>query len=147
MCERPEASVESLPPPEPDALREPRDIRESSRPLPPPQTVVSESKLPATDEKPPDRARIDAPARMTENIKPDYPAGSRSRKEEGNVVLELEILESGRVGEAKVAVSSGYRELDASAVKAAMRTRFSPARSGGKAVSSRAKITVRFVLK
>ena len=148
-----ERPVDPLPgaplPPEPreDELPKPVDIAETARELPPPQPVaVAESQNREEGEAAPNRARVDVPPAALDTIKPKYPSGARARREEGNVVLELEVLESGRVGEAAVAVSSGYPELDAAALKSASRARFKPAQSGGKPVAARARITVRFVL-
>ena len=148
--ERPDDPAPDAPrPPElrEDASPKPLDIAETARELPPPQpVVVVESEDREKGETAPNRARVDVPPRSLDTIKPKYPSGARARREEGNVVLELEILANGRVGEAAVAVSSGFPELDAAALKSALRARFAPAQSDGKPVAARARITVRFVL-
>lgn len=95
----------------------------------------------------PRQAKIDAPPRPLRSIKPEYPKGARMRGEEGNVVLEIEVDERGRCAAAKVASSSGFPELDMSAVKSVKAARFSPAKSGGHSVSSSARITLTFRLK
>ena len=48
---------------------------------------------------------------------------------------------------AKVAVSCGFAELDAAAVKAALAARFVPAKAGNSPVSSVARLTLSFRLK
>lgn len=79
--------------------------------------------------------------------KPDYPPVSRRLGQEGTVVLSLYILESGRVGEAKVKTSSGFPKLDEAAVTHALRAwRFRPATENGKAVPVWHDFRVKFTL-
>ena len=150
------------PPPEPDPLPEPPPAPEPSPPEPEPPAPKPELPPPAPDPPPappeppsspqpppsaPKQARIDAPPRPLKSIRPNYPKGARQRNEEGDVTLELAISASGRVESAAVVSSSGHEELDAAALLAAERTRFSPARSGSRAVSASARITITFRLK
>ena len=95
----------------------------------------------------PRQARLDAPPKLKRNIKPDYPKGARQRGEQGDVVLEIRVGAEGTVGDVKVAVSSGFAELDAAAVKAAKAAKFSPAWSGHEAVASTARLKMQFKLK
>ena len=95
----------------------------------------------------PRQARLDAPPKPRRNIKPDYPKGARQRGEQGDVVLEIRVNAEGTVDGVKVAVSSGFAELDEAAIKAAKAARFSPARSGHDAVASTARLKLQFKLK
>ena len=95
----------------------------------------------------PRQARLDAPPKPKRNIKPDYPRGARQRGEQGDVILEIRVNAAGAVDGVKVAVSSGFAELDEAAVKAARAARFSPARSGHEAVASTARLKLQFKLK
>ena len=95
----------------------------------------------------PRQARLDAPPKPKRNIKPDYPKGARQRGEQGDVVLEIRVNAEGTVDGVKVAVSSGFAELDEAAIKAAKAARFSPARSGHDAVASTARLTLSFKLR
>lgn len=108
--------------------------------VPPPAPAVAPAPAPR-------QARIDAPPSPRRTIKPAYPEGARRRGEEGNVTLELSVNAAGGVDEVAVLVSSGFAELDAAAVKAARAARFTPAKSGGRAVSARAHLTLEFRLK
>ena len=92
------------------------------------------------------QARVDAPPRPRRTIKPEYPKGARQRGEQGNVTLEIEIGVDGVCGAARVAVSCGFAELDAAAVKAALAARFVPAKKGNSPVSSVARLTLSFRL-
>jgi len=103
---------------------------------------------PCAPAKPSDveQARVDAPPRPLREIRPEYPKESRLRREEGDVTLLLGIDARGHVSSAEIAVPSGFPELDAAAVRAALKARFSPARIGRTAVPSSARITIRFRL-
>jgi periplasmic protein TonB len=63
------------------------------------------------------------------NPKPHYPLVSRRLKEQGLVVVKLCVSEQGIVGEAVVSKSSGFQNLDQSALKALSQWRFSPVAS------------------
>ena len=93
------------------------------------------------------QAKIDAPPRQRSSIRPDYPKGARQRGEQGDVVLTLAIGKSGEVERVSVAETSGFPELDDAAVAAAKKARFTPARSGGKAVASQARLKLTFKLR
>ena len=95
----------------------------------------------------PRQARLDAPPKPKRNIRPDYPKGARQRGEQGDVVLEIRVNVEGTVDGVKVAVSSGFAELDEAAVKAAKAAKFSPARSGHDPVASTARLKLQFKLK
>ena len=77
-----------------------------------------------------------------------YPPASKRAGEEGTVVLRLYVLESGRIGEAKVAKSSGFPRLDEAAVKEAERNwRFVPGKEDGKPVAMWHDVAMTFRLK
>ena len=95
----------------------------------------------------PKQAKIDAPPSPKRAIRPEYPRGSRLRKEEGDVVLEIHVAADGGVSELRVVGSSGFAELDEAAVRAAMAARFTPAKSGRDAVASVARLKLTFKLK
>jgi protein TonB len=56
--------------------------------------------------------------------KPHYPLASRRLREQGLVVVKLCVNEQGMVGEAEVSKSSGFKNLDQSALKALSQWRF-----------------------
>lgn len=80
------------------------------------------------------------------NIPPAYPLRSREEGEEGLVVLDIEILVDGRVGEVVVAQSSGYTRLDRAARCAIKQWRFTPARVNGIATPVKRRIPIIFTL-
>lgn len=79
--------------------------------------------------------------------RPEYPASSVRKAEEGTVELLLYVLPNGRVGDAKVSRGSGFQRLDEAALREAKRSwRFIPATSGGQAVGSWGTFAVTFKL-
>lgn len=116
-------------------------------PEPPEGRAAMPSPTPVETRPAPQQAHIDAPPSLVESIRPKYPNASRRRGHHGSVVLEIDVSDTGAVVGAKVVKSSGHAELDAAAVKAAMAAVLTPAKSNGKPVSSRARITIDFKLK
>ena len=77
---------------------------------------------------------------------PNYPEASRSRGEQGDVLLKVEVLANGRVGQLEVERSSGYTRLDESALRTVRNWRFKAARKGRDAVICWVNIPVTFRL-
>ena len=79
---------------------------------------------------------------------PDYPSYSQKLGEEGRVQLLVFVLPNGRVGEAKVAVSSGFKRLDEAALREALRSwRFLPNTVDGVPTGSWNQIAITFRMK
>ena len=78
---------------------------------------------------------------------PNYPPEERRRGIEGTTVLIVSIDASGGVLDVEVEKSSGNRNLDREAVKAAKRWRFNPETRDGKKVASRVRVPVDFVMR
>lgn len=98
---------------------------------------LTESAVPTFDRSP----------AYTYNPKPKYPRAARRRGQEGTVVLLIEVLASGRVGEVAIEESSGHELLDGAAMKAVRRWRFTPAKKGSVPVRASVKVPVEFNLK
>jgi protein TonB len=71
-------------------------------------------------------------------VKPRYPESARRRGIEGTVLLKMRITAQGRVEDVQVVRSTGYPELDESAIEAVRRWRFEPARRNGAPVAEEA---------
>lgn len=80
---------------------------------------------------------------------PNYPEQARRAGIEGTVVLKIEILANGRVGEVTIHRSSGSELLDQAAAAAVQRWRFVPAkvRETGQAIACQTTMPVVFKLK
>jgi len=108
---------------------------------------------PVTADPPINTAAISAPSPLRSDPRfplerPDYPATDVRLGHEGIVRLLIYVLPNGRVGDVKIAQSSGYPSLDASAArKAKAAWRFVPATSGsGQAVAAWGTFDVKFEL-
>ncbi len=88
----------------------------------------------------------DAGASDLHNPKPPYPPVSRSKGEQGTVLLKVCVAATGAVDSVDVAKSSGYVRLDRSANDTVMRWRFHPARKGGQPVALCYQLPIRFSL-
>jgi TonB family protein len=63
------------------------------------------------------------------NYQPAYPDSAQVNGEQGNVVLKLSVTDNGRVRGVQVVRSSGFEDLDNSAVAGVMSWRYLPADS------------------
>jgi TonB family protein len=84
--------------------------------------------------------------RYAENPKPVYPLEAREKGYQGEVLLRVEILPNGRVGQVEVKKSSGYEVLDQSALVAVKKWKFIPARKGEVAIPFWVNIPIKFQL-
>lgn len=76
--------------------------------------------------------RRGAVADFTTCERPEYPRASQRNEEEGVSTLSFLVSVDGTVLQSKVVQSSGYAELDAAALSALSRCRFTPAEANGK---------------
>jgi TonB family protein len=81
-----------------------------------------------------------------ENPKPLYPQEAREKGYEGEVVLRVEVLISGRVGQIEIKKSSGYELLDLSALTTVKQWRFIPAKKDEVPIPLWVNIPVKFQL-
>jgi len=84
--------------------------------------------------------------RYAQNPKPVYPSEARDKGYEGEVLLRVEVLSNGRVGQVEVKKSSGYEVLDQSALATLKQWKFIPARKGDVAISFWVNIPIKFQL-
>lgn len=92
------------------------------------------------------RSGVAAP-KYGENPKPFYPLEAREKGYQGDVVVKVEVLPNGQVGQVEVEKSSGYEILDQSAVAAVKKWRFIPARKGGVTIPCWVNIPIKFRLR
>lgn len=109
----------------------------NTRPTTPPP-IAAPTPLPRT------APRSDARRPLSQ---PEYPPSSRRAGEAGTVILEVYVLETGRVGEARVKQSSGFPRLDEAAVREVKRSwRLVPGTENGKPVPMWGQFAVTFKL-
>ena len=84
--------------------------------------------------------------KYAENPKPVYPQEAKEKGHEGEVILRVEVLSNGRVGQIEVRRSSGYESLDRSALTTVKQWRFMPAKKGDIAIPLWVNIPIKFQL-
>lgn len=84
--------------------------------------------------------------RIRSNPKPLYPLEARRARQEGTVILDVQVSADGIPLSVSLAHSSGFPSLDRAAVAAARAWRFEPAQTAGVAIRSRVQVPVRFQL-
>ena len=75
-----------------------------------------------------------------------YPPASQNDGEEGTVTLRFIVQPDGSVSDIRIARSSGYRRLDAAAVRSLRRAKFQPATCHGKPIAMRIHYSFTFEL-
>jgi protein TonB len=81
-----------------------------------------------------------------DNPAPSYPVFAKRAREQGKVILRVQVDASGQVAGIEVHQSSGHERLDKAALAAVRRWRFVPARSGDRAVAGIALVPISFQL-
>ena len=141
--EKKEKEVSSLkqfkPKPKPKKIIEPK-------PLPPVQNFQHVN-MPIDNFGGMGESRLERPV-ITRNPKPPYPYRARRAGFEGEVLLEIDIEKSGRVGNATILKTSGRSDCDESARKTILeRWKFTPAKRFGMPVATIERILVEFRLR
>ena len=152
-------------PPPPEPVREPMPepippvmVEPPPAPVPQPLPKALPARRAAPREQPADTPKratgsagprgvgTDAKPNYLSNPPPAYPLASKAAREEGVVLLSVEVNAQGRPASVRVRRSSGFPRLDEAALRAVRGWRFSPARIGGIAISSEVQVPVRFQL-
>jgi len=134
-----------VPPIEQPVLRHDDDStapRDTTQDPPPPRREVITEKPGAGPEIV--LPRLDARYPFSE---PVYPSSEIRQEHEGTVVLRLQILADGRVGEVQIEASSGFPKLDESAAREARRWRMKPGTQNGVAAAMWATVPISFQLR
>lgn|GEM_PF-2262626 len=141
-------SARPLPRKNPTPEKSPKPTPRASSPTPPPEASVRDTRKPPRPT--PTAVALCAgphanrmrPARLE---KPTYPVMSRSRGEEGTVILSFDVDPSGRANAIQVNRSSGHSRLDEAAVEA-LRRSFLAVRENGASEVARRTISYSFRL-
>ena len=80
------------------------------------------------------------------NPKPVYPPLARRRGQQGTVMLQVMVLENGRVEQVTLHRSSGFALLDKAALDTVKKWQFFPGTENGRPVSTRVLVPVHFKL-
>lgn len=117
---------------------------------PAPVAQVSPSAAAAPQAVAPVAAASTAPrfdADYLDNPAPVYPPISRREREQGKVLVRVQVDPSGVARQVALSLSSGYERLDKAALTAVARWRFVPARSGSEPVAAWVVVPIVFSLK
>jgi protein TonB len=153
---RPVAAAEPQPTPTPTLRPQPQpQPQPTPKPAPQPQPTTakqaqSQQPRPATQPIAVAAAPMAAPdvgPKPTSSPKPPYPLTAFKAKQEGRVVLELEVLEDGAVGQVRLAQSSTVESLDESALATVKKWKYSPAQKGGQIVKQWIRVSILFEVK
>ncbi|RJP57335.1 MAG: energy transducer TonB [Candidatus Auribacter fodinae] len=85
-------------------------------------------------------------AKLSSQLHPRYPRGSRRKGEQGAVTLNIHVTADGSAQKITILNSSGYQRLDNAAVEAIENAVFSPHTLNGIARASNITLTIRFQL-
>lgn len=124
------------------------EIPLKTRPAPsavPKNTIVSRN-APSSRASSPLRGAKEALPDYLRNPPPAYPESSRLAREEGVVMLLVDVGVQGAPSDVRLQRSSGYSSLDQAAIRAVRGWRFRPGTLAGVAVASSVYVPVRFEL-
>ncbi len=140
------------PQPQPSALQ-PSPNQTDTKPNAPQTTTPATASATIAATSPaatsPAPAKVELPTHVAaylQNPKPDYPALSVRRGEQGQVVLNVLIGIDGKAQKAEIAKSSGFERLDAAALATVQRWRYVPGKRGGVPEEMWFKVPLAFVL-
>ncbi len=85
-------------------------------------------------------------AEYLQNPAPEYPPLARRKGEQGRVLLQVLVSETGKAEKVKIETGSGYSSLDQAALEAVRKWSFIPAKKGSRPVSAYVIVPVRFSL-
>ena len=94
-----------------------------------------------------EHAAVVSPPTALNRITPVYPRSARRKGREGRVTLDVCVSPEGKVVDATVVVSSGFADLDHSALDAASSARFAPATQDDTPIEGCVRLTFDFKLK
>ncbi|MEW6374761.1 MAG: energy transducer TonB [Thermodesulfobacteriota bacterium] len=134
------------PPALPSQNEEPKIIIASQGTFFPKISSSGEPKKVSKYPSPSDSEVVFAQPKYAENPKPLYPQEARKKGYEGEVLLRVEVLANGRVGQVEVKKSSGHELLDNSALTTVKQWRFIPAKRGESPVPLWVNIPIKFQL-
>jgi protein TonB len=92
----------------------------------------------------PPAAPVETPASVLSQTPLSYPIEAMRQGARGEVVIDVSIAIDGSVVDTTVEHSSGYRSLDAAAMRSIRHWRFNPARRDGQPVPTTLRIPIDF---
>jgi TonB family protein len=87
-------------------------------------------------------AQVERP--LVHRVEPDYPADAKAQHVQGSVVLDVQVLDTGSIGD--IGVVSGNPLLTQAAIDAVKQWRYQPETANGHNTDSQMRVTVKFTL-
>jgi protein TonB len=118
-------------------------------PTPAPDAPTGAAPAPLPPAATPKPALVTLPssdADYLQNPKPDYPALSRRKREQGKVVVRVFIGVDGTAQKVELGASSGFARLDQTALDTVQRWRYVPGKQGGVPVAMWFNVPIQFSL-
>jgi protein TonB len=91
-------------------------------------------------------AEADYRSSVLKNPPPSYPIYARRMRQQGTVILAVDVLPDGSTGDVKIASSSGIQLLDQAALETIKQWRFKPPQKDGTSYAQRLRIPINFSL-
>jgi len=129
-------------------------VKPVPEPTPPAEEMVDDEPVAESVEAVVELPKSSSPVVMSSELSlgcpkrtpPNYPAASRRAGEQGRVMLQVELDQSGHVASAKVKVSSGYKRLDEAGLSAVKNWQCNAAMRDGETVRATALQPFDFIL-
>lgn len=147
---KPKPKPKPQPKPQPKPEPEPKPKPEPRPQTPPPAPVEGNQQVtqaPRAAPQPTEPVMLTNVEYLGARPMPNYPMVSRRMREEGRVVVLVDINTQGLVDRAVIDASSGFSRLDESALAAARQARFKPLMRNGVALPARARIPFDFTMR
>jgi protein TonB len=143
------AAAPAIAPPPPPRIAvlpaQPIPAQELAKPQPP-RPPAPRKVAPVRESSSASRGAVQAQPDELYNQPPEYPEESRAAREQGSVILRVEVTGAGEPVAVNILKSSGYFRLDQAARRAVQHWKFHPAMTAGIPVSSEADVPVHFKL-
>lgn len=151
-----EQAVKKIAPTKPK-INKPRPIKKTVKKIVKPKKRVKvkkkitknkkrQTKVTTRNNKPKLSSLVTYKTKYRKQVPPVYPSRALKRGQEGMVVLRVQVTLNGLPSVLKIAKSSGYHALDASAMAAVRKWKFEPIHNGKRAVTGWVQVPVRFVI-
>jgi len=125
-----------------DAMEQPpEEMVETPQPM-----QKKQEKLIKAPEKINQSEKVEANPNYFQNPPPAYPELAKQMRQEGLVMLAVDVDREGIPVNVEIEKSSGYKMLDQASLKAVSHWKFQPGRTGNLSVESKVKVPVRFRL-
>ena len=98
----------------------------------------------AADTTPSSDASDPSAMRVVHRVEPDYPPEARAEHIQGSVVLDVEVLNDGKVG--NIGILAGDPLLAEAAVQAVKQWTYEPHAVDGRDIGSQTRVTINFTL-